>query len=160
MAGMQAYQNYPMQGYMSAPMMNGGVPMQANVGYDPAMYTQDRMGFLQGQLNQLRQPVANLGLSGKVVESIEVVRATDIPMDGNMYYFPKADGTEVYSKRWLPNGKTEVVTYKTFEETAVQEEAPSNEVLDKLSSIDERLVRLERVLLRNNNKTGKKEDAE
>ena len=61
MAGMQAYQNYPMQGYMSAPMMNGGVPMQANVGYDPTMYTQDRMGFLQGQLNQLRQPVANVG---------------------------------------------------------------------------------------------------
>ena len=159
MAGMQPFQSYPMQGYSPAPMMGGQMPIQNNVGYDPMVYNQDRMGFLQGQLNQLRQPVANLGLSGKVVESIDVVKATDIPMDGNMYYFPKADGTEVYSKRWLPNGKTEVVTYKTAEEVAVQEETSNNEVLEKLNSIDERLVKLERILGRNNKNT-KREDAE
>ena len=159
MAGMQPFQNYPMQGYTPTPMMGGQMPMQNNIGYDPMMYNQERMGFLQGQLNQLRQPVANLGLSGKVVESIDVVKATDIPMDGNMYYFPKADGTEVYSKRWLPNGKTEVVTYKTSEEVLAQEEVANNEVLEKLSSIDERLLRLERMLGRNN-KNVKREDAE
>lgn len=49
---------------------------------------------------------------GKVVESVDMVRAIDIPMDGNMYFFPKADGTEVFSKRWLPNGTTEITSYK------------------------------------------------
>ena len=49
---------------------------------------------------------------GKVVESIDMVKATDIPMDGNTYYFPKADGSMVFAKRWLPNGTTEVVSYK------------------------------------------------
>ena len=49
---------------------------------------------------------------GKMVESIDIVKATDIPMDGNPYYFPKADGSEVYMKRWLPNGTTETIAYK------------------------------------------------
>lgn len=49
---------------------------------------------------------------GKIVDSVDVVKATDIPMDGNAYYFPKADGTEVYMKRWLANGTTEITAYK------------------------------------------------
>ena len=49
---------------------------------------------------------------GKMVDSIDVVKATDIPMDGNTYYFPKADGTEVYCKQWLQNGTTRILTFK------------------------------------------------
>ena len=49
---------------------------------------------------------------GKIVDSVDVVKATEIPMDGNAYYFPKADGTEVYMKRWLANGTTETTVYK------------------------------------------------
>lgn len=49
---------------------------------------------------------------GKIVDSVDVVKATDIPMDGNAYYFPKADGTEVYMKRWLANGTTEITAYR------------------------------------------------
>ena len=29
-----------------------------------------------------------------------------------MYYFPKADGTEIYSKAWMPNGQTRILTFK------------------------------------------------
>lgn len=54
---------------------------------------------------------------GKMVDSIDVVKATDIPMDGNAYYFPKADGTEVYMKRWLSNGTTEITAYKPILDT-------------------------------------------
>jgi len=49
---------------------------------------------------------------GKMVENVEMVKATDIPMDGNIYYFPKADGTELYSKQWLPTGQTRILTFK------------------------------------------------
>ena len=41
-----------------------------------------------------------------------LVKVTDIPMDGNMYYFPKADGTEIYSKQFMPNGQTRILTFK------------------------------------------------
>ena len=51
-----------------------------------------------------------------MVDSIDVVKATDIPMDGNSYYFPKADGTEVYCKQWLQNGTTRILTFKPVSE--------------------------------------------
>ena len=70
-----------------------------------------RMENLQ-QFQQALQPQTQYQPLGKVVDSVDVVKATDIPMDGNAYYFPKADGTEVYMKRWLANGTTEITAYK------------------------------------------------
>lgn len=75
----------------------------------------DRLAQLQQQAQQpVQQPIAPAQnfLNGKIVDSMDAVKATDIPMDGNMYYFPKADGTEMYAKHWLPNGTTEIITYK------------------------------------------------
>ena len=53
---------------------------------------------------------------GKVVDGIDTVKATDIPMDGNVYYFPTADGSAVFGKQWTMDGKTRILTYKPFEE--------------------------------------------
>lgn len=53
---------------------------------------------------------------GKVVDGIDTVKATDIPMDGNVYYFPTADGSAVFGKQWTVDGKTRILTYKPFEE--------------------------------------------
>ena len=98
----------------------------------------ERMNFLQNYQQGLQQPVAGTQMSlanqqmtsvGKMVDSIDVVKATDIPMDGNMYYFPKADGTEIFGKQWQPNGTTRILTYKP-----VLEPEPNN-----LSQKDEKL---------------------
>ena len=64
------------------------------------------------QLQQYQQSLNTFSALGKIVESEDIVKTTDIPMDGNMYYFPKADGTEVYGKKWLPNGQTQILTFK------------------------------------------------
>lgn len=82
--------------------------------YNPYM---DRLQQLQAQqpmnFSQSPMPATNqFATIGKIVESIDIVRATDIPMDGNMYYFPKADGTEVYGKAWMSNGQTRILTFK------------------------------------------------
>ena len=73
---------------------------------------------------------------GKIVDSIDVVKATDIPMDGNAYYFPKADGTEIFGKQWLQNGTTRILTFKP-----VFEDNPNNVSSDteklKISLSDE-----------------------
>lgn len=89
-------------------------------------YQQPVQGMYMDRLSQLQQNAQMQNSSfmnaqnflplGKIVESVDIVKATDIPMDGNMYYFPKADGTEVYMKRWLPNGTTEIVSYKPIVE--------------------------------------------
>ena len=77
-----------------------------------------RMENLQ-QFQQTLQP--QIPVISKMVDSIDMVKSADIPMDGNMYYFPKADGTEVYGKSWLANGQTRILTFK-----AVLEDNPNN----------------------------------
>lgn len=69
---------------------------------------------------------------GKKVENIETVKIIDIPMDGQTYYFPKADGTEIFAKQWLPNGTTKVTSY--FPQIEQKADEPSNLSLKSLES--------------------------
>lgn len=84
-----------------------------------------RMENLQ-QFQQTLQPTNQIPAIGKVVESMDIVKVTDIPMDGNTYYFPKADGTEIYSKQFMPNGQTRILTFKP-----VLDVEPNNSTLEE-----------------------------
>lgn len=78
-------------------------------------YMQQRMDNLQQFQQAINQPqMAQNQFTplGKMVESIDIVKVTDIPMDGNMYYFPQADGQAIYGKKFLPNGQTQILTFK------------------------------------------------
>ena len=55
-------------------------------------------------------------LQGKSVDSIEVVRATDIPMDGSISYFPLADGSAIVTKQLGIDGISKLKVYKPVEE--------------------------------------------
>lgn len=109
-----------MQQYPNYSQMNNPYAQMNNIYAQPNNPYADRMNFLQNYQQSLQQPVAGTQMSlanqmsalGKMVDSIDVVKATDIPMDGNTYYFPKADGTEVYCKQWLQNGTTRILTFK------------------------------------------------
>ena len=103
---MNLYQNPNFYGYQQ-PQIN------------PYMQRMENLQQFQQAINQPIQNNTNLtpGLNmlaslGKVVESMDIVKVTDIPMDGNMYYFPKADGSEIYSKQFMPNGQTRILTFK------------------------------------------------
>ena len=86
--------------------------------YNP--YIMQRMENLQQFQQAIQQPMVPTSMSGanqfnpfgKIVESIDVVKVTDIPMDGNMYYFPQADGQAIYGKKFLPNGQTQILAFK------------------------------------------------
>ena len=106
---------------------NNGFPMnypqmyypQYQQPYNPYMQRMENLQQFQQAINQPMQNNPNLspGLNmlaslGKVVESMDMVKVADIPMDGNMYYFPKADGSEIYSKQFMPNGQTRILTFK------------------------------------------------
>ena len=140
--------------------------------YMPNPYM-ERMANLQQYQQSLQPQQQVVGITGKVVESIDMVRATDIPMNGETVYFPKADGTEIYTKRWLPNGTTEVIAYKPVLNT--QEEQVTNtigideklitshfkgymdEVIKRLDGIDARLDNFEQSPARTKSKTAKEE---
>lgn len=119
--------------------MNFQMPTQQPINqYYQQPYMQNpymqRMENLQ-QFQQAIQPQAqmqganNFTPLGKIVDSVDIVKATDIPMDGSMYYFPKADGSEIFGKQWLANGQTRILTFK-----AILDEEGNN-----LSSEEEKL---------------------
>lgn len=93
-----------------------------------------RMENLQQFQQTLQQPVVPTQMSGanqfqplgKIVESMDIVKVTDIPMDGNVYYFPKADGEEIYTKQFMPNGQTRILTFKP-----ITDDNPNNLPLDE-----------------------------
>jgi hypothetical protein len=78
------------------------------------------------QFQQTLQPTNQIPAIGKVVESMDIVKVTGIPMDGQSYYFPKADGTEIYSKQFMPNGQTRILTFKP-----ITDDNPNNLPLDE-----------------------------
>lgn len=118
---------------------------QYNMPQIPANYFTPPM---QQQMQQMQTQQS--GLNGKIVEGIDNVKLTDVPMDGNSFYFPKADGSEIYTKRWLANGSTEIATFrKVTDELSKQKEQfnfdqMEDNIMDKLNSIDERISKIEK----------------
>ena len=130
----------------------------------------DRLSQLQAQQNvqPAQIPVANqFPVLGKLVESIDIVKSTDIPMDNNMYYFPKADGTEVYAKHWRPNGTTQIVTFRPVleDESGNLQPIPASvgfsdeiaeQLMGRLDNITDRLDKFERTWSKLSNKVSAK----
>ena len=69
----------------------------------------DYMGQMQ---NAYQKP---LGLQGKTVDNIEVVKATDIPLDGSVSYFPLVDGSSIITKQLMQDGTSRMIVYKPAE---------------------------------------------
>ena len=87
--------------------------------YNPYLQRMENLQQFQQAIQQPMVPTSMSGANqftplGKIVESMDIVKVTDIPMDGNMYYFPKADGTEIYAKQFVIDGKTRILTFKPF----------------------------------------------
>lgn len=140
--------NYP----IFNPMYQNPTPQQM---FNPMYQPQPQMQMPQQQLQQPQMPQQqNISLPGKVVESIDMMKTMDIPMDGNMYYFPKADGTEIYTKRWLQNGTTEQIVFKAQK---VEEENKPDPIVEKLNGIEEHINKLEEMLNKQPKPTTKKE---
>lgn len=110
------------------PMTNNYTPQYGAYNYNPManlqrfqqqeqMYTaQMPMANQQPQMSQLMPQQINF--IGKIVDGEDTVKATDIPMDGNMYYFPKADGTEIYGKQWIVKEcRTRILTFRPVSST-------------------------------------------
>lgn len=59
------------------------------------------------------QPMNNQNtILGKIVDSLDVVKATDIPLDGSTSYFPLTDGSAIITKKLTSDGTSKTVVYK------------------------------------------------
>lgn len=95
--------NYP--NYMS-PQLNRLNQLENQY---PGYNNQNMNPNMMGNINS---NVQNQCLQGKAVDSIDVVRAMDVPLDGSVTYFPKADGTAIYTKQLQPDGTSKINTYQ------------------------------------------------
>lgn len=82
----------------------------------------DRLAQLQAQQQQFNQsqygqqiPVQPMGLNGEVVDSIDVVKAKNVDMSGNVTFYPKADLSEIFTKQLMPDGTSKIVTYRAMQ---------------------------------------------
>lgn len=148
-------QNYPTYYPTQMPILPNNYSQQMINQPNPYM---DRLSQLQSMQQNMASQQAFSPL-GKIAESVETVRATDIPIDGNAYYFPKADGSAIYTKRWLPNGTTEIMTYAPVIETETKNSSSDaenfkmallNELTDvftqKFEEVFEKLDKVEKAL--------------
>lgn len=51
-------------------------------------------------------------LYGKQVDSLEVVKAIDIPLDGSVSYFPLANGSAIVTKQLQQDGTSKITIYE------------------------------------------------
>lgn len=121
-------------------MMNNYQPMYGNFG----MYGNRNFGY-QYQPNQnMQQPqqpiqpiqpiTTNLGLQGKSVDSIDVVKAMDINLDGSISYFPLTDGSAIVTKQLQMDGTSKTIIYKPVKEESKEEskEEPKTNINEEL----------------------------
>lgn len=92
------------------------------------------------QMSQMPQSPMVSNLQGKVVDGIEIVKATDVPF-GSFSVFPKGDFGEIYLKTWNNNGTTQIITYKPIIEEETKKEEP-NLILEKINNIENQLTDL------------------
>lgn len=127
---MQINPYQPMSGY------NTPMSYQQYGNYNP--YIQQQRGYQQQEIPvQQYQPVQQqIGINGKVIQTVENITANDVPMDGSVAFFPKNDLSEIYAKKWNSDGTICTVLFKPVlnnksTETVENSEINSTEKLTK-----------------------------
>ncbi len=87
-----------------------------NQRYQPMGMPSQPMTTQPSYITPITPPISQPNLLGKVVDSIDVVKAMDIPLDGSISYFPLTDGTAIVSKQLQTDGTSKTVIYKPIKE--------------------------------------------
>lgn len=77
----------------------------------------------------ISQPTSN-GLLGKLVDSVDVVKSMDIPLDGSVSYFPLTDGSAIVSKQLQADGTSKTTIYRPINDENI--ELPKYATLDDI----------------------------
>lgn len=92
------------------------------------------------QPQQVTQIPQTLGLNGKIVESLDIVNVTEVPI-GGYGVFPKADLSEIYVKTWNPQAKKmDTLVYKiTTPEAIPEQEDVASKIIDRINDLEQKL---------------------
>lgn len=96
------------------------------------------------QTPQQTPPPRPTYLPGRVVNSPDDIRASEIPMDGTVAVFPSSDYSHVILKAWNSNGSIQTEIYQRMNPNA--EPAPDPRFEEFKMALNERLDKLEKML--------------
>lgn len=106
----------------------------------------------QPNFNQMYQPqmyqTVQSGIQGKIVDNIDVVKATEISLDGSVNYFPLADGSAIVTKQLQQDGTSRMIVYKPIVNEApkyITNDDLNNEVTGLKQQIEELRNKLNRL---------------
>lgn len=92
------------------------------------------------QYNNAPQFQMQNSLNGKIVDSADIVKATEVPI-GSYGVFPKADLSEIYIKTWNNNGTTNIITFRPLApaESEKKNENDINTLLEKMTVLENKI---------------------
>lgn len=85
--------------------------------------------------NPQSYPQPSVGLQGKLVDSIDTVKAMDIPLDGSISYFALTDGSAIATKQLQTDGTSKIVIYKPATPEQVKAETPKFVTVDEVEEM-------------------------
>ena len=121
---------------------NNNYPYNYSFGVNPYLQQQPSYSYQQAPAAPNNTNILN----GKIVDSEDMVKATEVPI-GGFGIFPKADLSEIYIKSWNNNGTTNLITFKPYIPPAAEQNnnnnsnnlvdfAIVNEILEKVSALE------------------------
>lgn len=92
----------------------------------------------QTYIQPVQPTTTQVGLLGKSVESMDVVKAMDIPLDGSISYFPLTDGSAIVTKQLQNDGTSKIVVYKPEKEDKKNEQVfvTFEQLQEEISKLD------------------------
>ena len=124
--------------YMNPYYFQNNPAFQQQQMYNPMAPYQERLNQMQAQYNQqpMVQQNQTMSLNGEIVDSIDVVKAKNVDMSGQPTFYPKSDLSEVYVKRLMADGTSQIVTYKAVQpEENKPEQAQQNVDIQTLNAM-------------------------
>lgn len=110
--------------------------------YNPNYYNPNysyNMPYNQNmQIQQQPQQTQTQTLNGKIVDSKDIVKVTDVPI-GSYGIFPKADLSEIYIKSWNNNGTTNIITFKPDTSQPMAEQNPIDVILERINQLENKI---------------------
>lgn len=111
-----------------------------NYGYNPYGYVPQQP--LQRPIQPIEQQtqistINRQFLNGKLVDSVDVVKSMDIPLDGSISYFPIADNSAIVTKQLQNDGTSKITIFKPVLDTKEENRYITREDMEKaLEKVD------------------------
>lgn len=82
------------------------------------------------------QPKPFSPITGRVVNSLDEITVQEVPTDGTVAWFPSADGSCVWGKRWTPDGNITTMRFvPEAADTAPSQPDPFQLINDRISEL-------------------------